>query len=57
MTKLNVEAFKKEGFSYEEIESIKEGLDDVKNWRVYTEEEFYSKVWEKIFSNKKEINV
>ena len=57
MTKLNVEAFKKEGFSYEEIESIKEWLDDVNKWRVYTEEDFYSKIWKKIFSNKKEINV
>ncbi|MDP2090887.1 MAG: hypothetical protein Q8K30_04795 [Candidatus Gracilibacteria bacterium] len=47
---INIEAYKNEGFTYNEIESIKRGLDDVENARVIP----YSKVKvlarEKIFS-------
>jgi hypothetical protein len=31
MTNIDVEAFRKEGFTFEEIESVKRGLDDVEN--------------------------
>jgi hypothetical protein len=51
MTTLNVEAFKEAWLSFEEIESIKQWLDDVENWRIYTEEEFYSRLEKSLFSN------
>lgn len=56
MTNIDVEAFRKEGFTFEEIESVKRGLDDVENWRTYTEEEFYSRLEKRLFSNDK-VNV
>ncbi|MDD4151376.1 MAG: hypothetical protein PHR68_02065 [Candidatus Gracilibacteria bacterium] len=51
MTVIDIEAFKKAGLSFEEIESIKQGLDDVENGRIYTEEEFYSRLEKSLFSN------
>jgi predicted transcriptional regulator len=53
MTKIDIEAFQKQGFSFEEIESIKRGLDDVENGRTYTEEEFYSRLEKRLFSKNK----
>ncbi len=53
MTKIDVEAFKKEGFTFEEIESVKRWLDDIENGRFYTEEEFYSMVNKELFSKNK----
>ena len=52
-TDLDVEAFKKEGFSYEEIESIIEWNRQVDNGEFYSEEEFYSRLEKRIFSNEK----
>ncbi len=53
MTEIDVEAFKKAGFSFEEIESVKKWLDDIENGRVYTEEEFYSRLEKRLFSKSK----
>lgn len=53
MTNIDIEAFKKAWFTYEEIESIKQWLEDVENGRVYTEQEFYSRLEKSLFSNNK----
>ncbi len=50
---IDLEAFKKAGFSYEEIESVKRWLSDIENWKVYTENEFYSRLDKRLFSNQK----
>ena len=56
MKNIDVEAFKKAWFTYDEIESVKKWLEDVEKGRVYTEQEFYSKLENTLFSNNK-INV
>jgi len=56
MEKIDIEAFKKEWFTFEEIESIKRSIDDVENNRVFTEDEFYSRINKKLFS-KNTVNV
>jgi len=53
MTNIDVEAFKKEGFSFEEIESVKRGLDDVENGRTISFENVKNKARKKIFSKQK----
>ena len=52
MNNLSIEKFKKEGFTYEEIESVKRWLEDVAKGRVYTEEDFYAELDKTIFSKK-----
>jgi len=53
MTKINIEAFKKEGFSFEEIESIKRWIDDVENWRTVSYKEVKKIARENILSKQK----
>ena len=53
MTTLDVEAFKKAWLSFEEIESIKKGLDDIDNGRTISHNEVKLLARKKIFSNKK----
>ena len=48
--KINVEAYKKEWFTYEEIESIKRWLDDVENGRTIPYNKVKVLAREKIFS-------
>ncbi|MDP2091010.1 MAG: hypothetical protein Q8K30_05440 [Candidatus Gracilibacteria bacterium] len=40
LTKLEIEELKNDGLSFEEIESIKQGLQDIEEGNVYSEEEF-----------------
>ncbi len=53
MANIDVEAFKKAWFSFEEIEWIKRWLDDLEKWDIYEEAEFYSNLEKRIFSKKK----
>ena len=53
MKEINVEAFKKAGFSYEEVESIKQWLEDVENWNTVSFEEVKKEARKKIFSKSK----
>ncbi|MBW7954697.1 hypothetical protein H3C61_02705 [Candidatus Gracilibacteria bacterium] len=52
MKEINVEAFKKAGLSFEDIEGIKRGLNDLENGNIYEENEFYLNLEKKIFSKK-----
>ena len=56
MENIDIEAFKKAWFTFEEIESVRQWLEDVENGRVYTEQEFYSRVEKNLFANLK-VNV
>ncbi len=53
MTEIDVEAFKKAGFSFEEIESVKRWLDDIKNWNTIAHNDVKHLARKKIFSNAK----
>lgn len=53
MEEINVEAFQKAGFSYEEIESVKQWLEDVKNWNTISFEAVKKEARKKIFSKSK----
>lgn len=53
MTIIDTEAFKKAGLTEQEIESVKRWLEDVKIWKVYTEDEFYSSLENRLFSKQK----
>lgn len=53
MTKIDIEAFKKEWFTFEEIESVKRGLDDIENWRTVDYIEVKNKARKEIFSKEK----
>ena len=53
MLDIDIEAFKKDGFSYEEIESIKRWIKDIEEWKVISEEEFYSNIEKKLYSKNK----
>jgi predicted transcriptional regulator len=50
---IDVEAFKKEGFSFEEIESVKRWLDDIEKGRTISYEEVKIKSRKKLFSKQK----
>ncbi len=50
---INVEAFKNAWLNFEDIEWIKRWLNDLENWNIYEENEFYSNLEKKIFSKKK----
>lgn len=53
MEDLNIEAFKKAWLSYEDIESVKRWIKDVQQGRIYSEEEFYSQLEKRLFSQEK----
>ena len=53
MREIDVEAFKKDGFSYEEIESIKRWLKDIEDWNVVFYDTVKKTSREKIFSKQK----
>ena len=53
MTEIDVEAFKKEWFSYEEIQDIIEWNRQVDNGEFYTEEEFFYRLEKRLYSNVK----
>jgi len=50
---IDIEAFKKAGLSNKEIESVIRWLEDVENGRIYTEEEFYTRLEKRLFSKEK----
>ena len=50
---IDVEAFKKEWFSFEEIESIKIGLDDIEKGRTISYEKVKAKARKELFSKDK----
>lgn len=56
MKNINIEAFMKDGFSYEEIESVKRGLDDIEQGRVVSYEDVKKSLRKKLLS-KQELNV
>ena len=57
MTKIDVEKFKKEGFSFEEIESVSKSINNFKKtWISHWHNEVKIKARNEIFSNKK-VNV
>ncbi len=51
MAQINVDILKKAGFSFEEIESIKAGILDIEEGRVYDESEVFERLHKKISSN------
>jgi hypothetical protein len=53
MKEINVEVFQKEGFTFEEIESVKRGLDDVANGRVVSFDDVKLNARKEIFSKQK----
>jgi hypothetical protein len=53
MVKIDVKAFKKEWFSFEEIESVMRWLNDIENGRVSSFEWAKIKAREQIFSKQK----
>ena len=53
MVEINVEAFKKAWFTFEEIESIKQWIDDVENGNTVSFEKVKKEARKKIFSNSK----
>ena len=53
MENIDVEAFKKAWFSYDEIESVKQWLEDVENWNTVSFEEVKLDARKKIFSKSK----
>ncbi len=50
MSKIDVEAFRKEGFSFEEIESVKRGLEDVENGRTISRSEMNKFIKKELFA-------
>jgi len=50
---INMEAFKKAWFTYEQIQSIIRWNEQVNIWNIYTEEEFYSRLKKRIHSKQK----
>jgi hypothetical protein len=50
MEEINIEKFKKEWFNFEEIKSIKRGLDDVAKWRTISKSEMNTFIKEELFS-------
>jgi hypothetical protein len=53
MTEIDVETFKKAGFSYEEIESVKIWLDDIEKWNTIAYNDVKQLARKKIFFNAK----
>ena len=57
MEKIDVEAFKKEWFSFEEIDSITKSINNFNtNWKTHSHDEVRVKARNEIFSNK-QVNV
>jgi len=55
MVNIDIEAFKKEGFSYEEIQEITESIEEFeKTWIVYDFEDLKKLSRKTLFSNNKE---
>jgi hypothetical protein len=54
MEKIDVVAFQKEGFSFEEIESVKRGLDDVEKGRTVSFSKVKQNARKEIFSKQKD---
>lgn len=52
---IDVEAFKREGFSYEEIQSIIQAEKDIANWETYTHDEVKAFARKQLFSNAAEL--
>ena len=50
-TSIDVDIFKKAGFSFEEIESIKAWILDLEEGRIYDESEVFERLHKKISSN------
>lgn len=57
MVVIDVEAFKKAGLSFEDIEGIKRWLNDLENGNIYEENEFYSNLEKRLFSKKEKAYV
>lgn len=53
METINVEAFQKAWFTFEEINDIQEWLDNVKEWLTFSHEEVKQEARKKIFSHSK----
>ena len=53
MNEINIEAFKKEWFSFEEIEWIKEWINDIENGRVISHAEMKKFVSNELFAKYK----
>lgn len=53
MSNLNIEAFLNAWLSYEEIESIKIGINDINKWNIVSFEEVKAKARTKLFTNSK----
>ena len=52
-TDIDLEAFKKAGFTYEEIESIKKWERDIKEWKLISKEEMNNFIQNELFSKYK----
>jgi hypothetical protein len=53
MEQIDIEVFKNEWFSFEEIESIKRWINDIENWKTISFEEVKLLSRKKLFSNSK----
>lgn len=54
LSKEAIEGMKKDGYTFEQIESIKKWLKNIEEWKTISEEVFWSRVHEKINSKMKE---
>jgi len=50
MSKISIEKFKEAWFSFEEIEKIKNWILDIEEWRIYDEDEVFSRLHQKVSS-------
>lgn len=48
LTNEQIEAMKEEGYTFEEIESVKLGLKNIAEWKTISEEEFWSRIYKRI---------
>ena len=53
MATINIEKFKENWFSFEEIESIKKWVSQIEKWEVYDENTFYSNLEKRLFQKSK----
>jgi len=53
MKNIDIDAFKNEGFTFEEIESVKRGLDDIENGKTISYKKVKEKARKEIFSKQR----
>ncbi len=54
LSKVDIEEFKKNWYTFEQIQSISNSVDAIDRWELISEEQFWKNVYDKINSKMKE---